>query len=57
MQDKINSANHMQPSMDSSGQNIINYKDRQYYLIGKGIISDEQAMEIYEKLLNERRDP
>jgi hypothetical protein len=43
--------------MDSSGQNIINYKDRQYYLIGKGIISDEQAMEIYEKLLNERRDP
>ena len=38
-------------------ENIIRYKDREYQFYGKGIISDEQAMEIFDKLLNEKKDP
>lgn len=47
----------MTPAIDKDGQFMIKYKDRQYYLIGNGIISDEQAIEIYEKLMNEKMHP
>jgi len=32
---------------------VIRFKDREYQFYGKGIISDEQAMEIFDKLLKE----
>lgn len=35
----------------------MSFRDREYQFYGKGIISDEQAMEIYEKLLREKEDP
>ena len=34
-------------------ENVIRFKDREYQFYGKGIISDEQAMEIFDKLLKE----
>jgi hypothetical protein len=45
--------------MSSKGciDNVIRFRDREYQFYGKGIISDEQAMEIFEKLLNEKKDP
>jgi len=36
---------------------VIRFKEREYQFYGKGIISDEQAMEIFDKLLNEKKDP
>ena len=44
------SSNHVNP-------NVIKFRDREYQFYGKGIISDEQAMEIFDKLLKERQDP
>lgn len=38
-------------------ENVIRFRDREYQFYGKGIISDEQAMEIFDKLLNEKKDP
>lgn len=40
-----------------NNNNIIRFKNREYQFFGNGIISDEQAMEIYEKLLQEQKDP
>ena len=40
-----------------AGENIIKFRDREYQFYGRGIISDEHAMDIFEKLLNERNDP
>jgi hypothetical protein len=39
-----------------SGTNVISFKNREYQLYGKEIISDEQAMETFEKLLTEKND-
>ena len=41
----------------NKAENIIRFRDREYQFYGKGIISDEQAMEIFDKLLNEKKDP
>ena len=38
-------------------ENVIRFRDREYQFYGKGIISDEQAMEIFDKLINEKKDP
>lgn len=38
-------------------ENIIKFRDKEYQFYGKGIISDECAMEIFEKLLTEKNDP
>ena len=37
--------------------NVIRFRDKEYQFYGRGIISDEQAMEIFDKLLNEKKDP
>ena len=37
-------------------ENVIRFKDHEYQFYGKGIISDEQAIEIFEKLTNEQQD-
>lgn len=42
---------------NSKSDNVIRFRDREYQFYGKGIISDEQAMEIFDKLLNEKKDP
>lgn len=41
----------------SNLENVIRFKDKEYQFYGKGIISDEQAMEIFDKLLKEQKDP
>lgn len=47
----------MKPFVAANGQNKIAFMDREYFLIGSQIISDENALEIYEKLLKETQDP
>jgi len=37
--------------------NLIVFNEREYKFYGKGIISDEKAMEIYENLLNGKNNP
>ena len=44
-------------SFNTGTENVIRFRDHEYQFYGKGIISDEQAMEIFEKLLNEQKDP
>ena len=44
-------------SLKQSIENVIRFRDKEYQFYGKGIISDEQAMEIFDKLLNEKKDP
>jgi hypothetical protein len=39
------------------GENVIIFRNREYQFYGKGIISDEQAIEIFDKLLKEKNDP
>jgi hypothetical protein len=48
---------HQTAGTHSAGHNLIKFKDREYQFYGKGIISDEQAMEIFDKLLKEKQDP
>lgn len=36
---------------------MIRFREKEYNFYGKGIISDDQATEIYDKLLNEKKDP
>lgn len=47
----------MKATIDSNGNHKIKFKDRYYFILGQGIISDENALEIYEKLLKETQDP
>jgi hypothetical protein len=37
--------------------NVIIFRDKEYQFYGKGIISDEQAIKIFDKLLKEKNDP